>query len=186
MRILEKIISLILGLSVCLLLYNIIVHKDLSFNVNNLIDDYVQTQKVDIGENAILEGPYKVLKVVDGDTIRVDIDGKDTTVRLIGIDTPESVNPDETKNSQEGVIASDYTKSIISKNVYLEFDVESKDQYDRLLAYVYLDDGTFLNEKIIEDGYAYTMNINPNVKYQDIFLKAFNEARENKKGLWHE
>ena len=132
------------------------------------------------------EGPYSVIKAVDGDTIRIYFEGKDTYVRLIGIDTPESVNPDESKNTPEGKIASDYTNSLIGDEVYLEFDVQSKDDYDRLLAYVYLPDGTMLNEKIIKDGYAYQMTIVPNVKYADLFKEAFEYALENKLGLWKE
>ena len=133
-----------------------------------------------------LEGPYKVLWVSDGDNICIDYQGKETYVRFIGIDTPESVNPDESKNTPEGKIASDYTKLIISDEVYLEFDVTTRDDYGRLLAYVYLPDGTFLNEKIIRDGYAYTMTIAPNVKYQKTFLEGFEYAKEKKLGLWAE
>lgn len=131
-----------------------------------------------------LAGPYKVLWVSDGDTIGIDYNGQETYVRFIGIDTPESVNPDESKNTPEGKVASDYTKSIMTDTVYLEFDINQHDDYGRLLAYVYLPDGTFLNEKIIKDGYAYTMNVAPNIKYQNTFLRAFNYARENKLGLW--
>ena len=137
-------------------------------------------------EKIELEGPYEVIKVVDGDTIRINYNGVDTYVRLIGIDTPESVNPDESKNTPEGQAASDYTKLIITTSVYLEFDTETKDKYDRLLAYVYLSDGTMLNEKIIKDGYAYQMTMIPNVKYSNIFSKAFEYARENALGLWKE
>ncbi|MBR3243927.1 MAG: thermonuclease family protein [Parasporobacterium sp.] len=137
-----------------------------------------------VDEERTLEGPFKVLWVSDGDTIGVDYNGQDLYVRFIGIDTPESVNPDESKNTPEGKIASDYTKSIMTEEVYLEFDMDKFDDYGRLLAYVYLPNGTFLNEKIIRDGYAYTMNIAPNTKYQTVFLEAFAYARENKLGLW--
>ena len=147
---------------------------------------------INIGEDILninekeLSGAYKVIKVVDGDTLLIDYEGTKEYVRLIGIDTPESVNPDESKNTPEGIIASDYTKSIISDYIYLEFDVINRDDYGRLLAYVYLEDGTMLNMKIISEGYAYTMNIAPNVKYQNDFIKAFEKARQNKLGLWKE
>ena len=187
---LDKIIAIILSAFVTYLMWMVLTTGELkvpeikvpSFNIPtiNLSSNNEESQEIE------QEGPYSVIKVVDGDTLRINYNGQDTTVRLIGIDTPESVNPDETKNTPEGKIASDYTKSIVGSEVYLEFDIEANDKYGRLLAYVYLPDGTFLNEKIIRDGYAYTMNIAPNVKYQNLFLDAFNEARENERGLWSE
>lgn len=131
-----------------------------------------------------LDGPYNVIKVVDGDTLIIDYDGENRYVRFIGIDTPESVNPDETKNTEEGKIASDYTKSIITDKIYLEYDIQKEDKYGRLLAYVYLNDGTFLNEKIILEGYAYILTVVPNVKYMLKFKNAFDDARDNQRGLW--
>jgi len=62
--------------------------------------------------------------------------------------------------------------------------VEKHDRYDRLLAYVYLKDGTFVNAKIVEEGYASLMTIPPNVRYADLFLKLYQEAREKRRGLW--
>jgi micrococcal nuclease len=70
------------------------------------------------------------------------------------------------------------------KRASLEFDVERYDKYGRLLAYVYLKDGTFVNAKIVEKGYASLMTIQPNVKYADTFLRLYQEARENRLGLW--
>ncbi len=66
----------------------------------------------------------------------------------------------------------------------LEFDVEKRDRYGRTLAYVYLEDGTFVNAKILEEGYGQVMTIPPNVKYSDHFLKLQREARAGNKGLW--
>ncbi|MFQ5989748.1 MAG: thermonuclease family protein [Candidatus Methylomirabilales bacterium] len=71
-----------------------------------------------------------------------------------------------------------------NKTVHLEFDVEQRDRYKRLLAYVYLDDCTFVNAWLVEHGYAQVMTVPPNVKYQDLFLKLQREAREQKRGLW--
>lgn len=116
-----------------------------------------------------LYGPYKVVRVVDGDTIIVDIAGEDTRVRLIGIDTPESVHPDASKNTAAGKTASEHTKQLLTgKDVYLEYDNEKYDKYDRVLAYVYLD-GEMINAQLLEDGYAVTMTIPPNTKYADLF-----------------
>jgi len=78
-----------------------------------------------------------------------------------------------------------FTKNLVEgKKVRLEFDVQKRDRYDRLLAYVYLEDGTFVNAEIVRQGYAQVMTIPPNVKYQELFLRLQKEARENGRGLW--
>ena len=81
--------------------------------------------------------------------------------------------------------ASAFTKKLVEgKRVRLVFDVQKHDKYGRLLAYVYLEDGTFVNSRIIEEGYAQVMTIAPNVKHAQMFLKLEREARQEKKGLW--
>ena len=111
-------------------------------------------------------------KVIDGDTIEVNLDGVLTTVRLLGIDTPESVNPDESKNCEEGIVASNFTKSLLNgTHVYLEYDQELTDKYGRTLAYVYLEDMTFVNELLIKEGYAKPLIIEPNVMHSDILIE---------------
>ena len=126
-----------------------------------------------------LNGPYKVERVVDG---------KETKVRLIGIDTPESAAPAASgrENTKEGEIASKYPKKLIEgKNIYLEFDLNYMDQYGRVLAYVYLsDETTMVQEKLLEEGYAKVMTVQPNSKYSDRFLKLQQQARSSKKGFW--
>ncbi len=84
-----------------------------------------------------------------------------------------------------GKAATNYVKSIVKlgTDIEIEFDVQSRDKYGRLLGYVYLN-GEMLNEKIVGAGYASIMTIPPNVKYQERFLAAFREARENNRGLW--
>lgn len=132
-------------------------------------------------------GPYTVVRIVDGDTFIVNIEGTETKVRLIGVDTPESVatGKNEYKNCEEGKEASDFTKNLIEgKQIYIEYDVDPNDDYDRTLAYVYLSDGTMLNKLLLEKGYARLMTIQPNVKYVDEFTKAQTIARENKAGFW--
>lgn len=127
---------------------------------------------------------YKVIRVVDGDTIIVEFDGKEERVRLIGIDTPESVHPDGTKNIEEGKIASEYTKAKLEgKEVELEFDVQERDQYGRLLAYVWLG-GEMYNKALLSEGYAQIATYPPNVKYVDDFVELQRISKENKKGLW--
>ena len=112
---------------------------------------------------------YDVVRVVDGDTIIVDIGGTEERVRLIGVDTPESVHPDSEKNTQAGILASDYTKSRLEgKQVELELDVQERDLYGRLLAYVYVD-GVMYNKTLLADGVANLATYPPNVKYVDEF-----------------
>ncbi len=135
-----------------------------------------------------------VRRVVDGDTIQLETGER---VRLIGIDTPEMHESDKLywdsqRSGQDihtiqelGRRAYEFTKKLVEgKRVSLEFDVEKHDKYGRLLAYVYLKDGTFVNAKIVEEGYASLMTIPPNVKYADLFLKLYQEARKNQRGLW--
>ncbi len=84
-----------------------------------------------------------------------------------------------------GKWAADFTRKLVEgKEVKLEFDVSQRDKYGRLLAYVYLTDGTFVNAEIIKQGFAQVMTIPPNVKHQDLFLRLQKEARENRRGLW--
>lgn len=128
---------------------------------------------------------YKVTRVVDGDTIIINFNGKEEKVRLIGMDTPESVHPDGTKNVAQGKIASEYTKTMLEdKEVSLEFDVQERDQYGRLLAYVYLD-GVMVNRTLLKEGYAQIATFPPNVKYVAEFMELERVARENNMGLWN-
>jgi len=128
-----------------------------------------------------------VNRVVDGDTFIYEEDGNKIRVRCIGIDTPESVAPEETGkvNTEEGKIVSDYVKELIEgQTVYLDYDVEQYDQFGRELAYVYLSDGRMLETILLSMGYAETMTIEPDTKYADYFLKLQNEAKDNKVGMW--
>ncbi len=127
-----------------------------------------------------LEGPYRVSKVVDGDTAWISIEGEDTKVRFIGIDTPESVASDESRNTPEGEVAAEYTRSLVEgKKVYLEYDKERYDKYDRTLAYVFIYDGsgyTMVEELLLEGGYADVMIVPPNTKYEEYFRELKAEA----------
>ena len=129
---------------------------------------------------------YEVIKVVDGDTIDVKIDGRVERLRLIGIDTPETV--DSRKIVQcFGREASDQAKSLLAgAKVSLESDAsqDSRDKYDRLLRYVYLEDGTSFNEHMIAEGYAHEYTYDLPYKHQQAFKDAEKKARETNKGLW--
>ncbi|MDO5695656.1 MAG: thermonuclease family protein [Eubacteriales bacterium] len=130
------------------------------------------------------KGSAIVERVVDGDTIKVRFEGHEERVRLIGIDTPESVHPDKKRNLPEGKIASDYTKSRLSnRTVQLEFDAQERDKYGRLLAYVWLDDELF-NETLLKKGYARVYTFPPNVKYTERFERVQRKARESATGFW--
>ena len=131
------------------------------------------------------EGPYEVVKIVDGDTIKLMIDGEKKNVRLIGIDTPESVHPDSDKNVPEGKLASDHTKELVGDSeLYIEYGTEPQDRYGRPLCYVYLPDGTMLNEKILSDGYAKVLIVGKNKEYKDRFYELQDEAKAEGRGLW--
>ena len=134
----------------------------------------------------IQNGLHKVVKVIDGDTIAVEIDGKTETIRLIGINTPETVDPRKPVECF-GVEASDKAKEILTgKSVRLEADsvVGERGKYGRLLRYIFLEDGTSFNKMMIDEGYAYEYTYNSSYKYQDEFKQAEKEAREAKRGLW--
>lgn len=121
-----------------------------------------------------------VIRVIDGDTILIDGDER---VRLIGIDTPETVHPNKPVE-YFGREASEFTKRMAEgKQVRLEYDWERKDKYGRTLAYVYLEDGTFLNAEIIRQGYGFAYTKYP-FKYLEQFRQYEREAKENKRGLW--
>ncbi len=144
-----------------------------------------------------------VERVVDGDTLKVSIDGESYRVRLIGMDAPESVAPDDTRNTEEGGIASNFTKSLVSEGqtVYLQKDTSDTDTYGRLLRYVWLEyPGTdlrniynvreyMLNGVLVYEGYAEAKSYKPDTAYDDIFTRLQNDAVANGRGvsyMWSE
>lgn len=140
----------------------------------------------------------RVIRVVDGDTLKIKYRGTEESFRLIGIDAPESrfnkkARYDAQRSGEDlktitamGREATKFVKTLVKPGgtVKIEFDIEKRDRYGRLLGYVYLSDGKMLNEEIVRAGYANLMTIPPNVKYQERFLRAYREAREDKRGLW--
>ena len=123
---------------------------------------------------------FKCTRVVDGDTI---ILSNGERVRLIGVDTPETKHPNKPVE-YFGKEASAFTKRMVEgKEVRLEYDQQQRDKYGRLLAYVYLMDGTFLNAEIIKQGYGNAYTRFP-FKYMEEFRQYEKEAREAKRGLW--
>ena len=132
-----------------------------------------------------------VERVVDGDTIVVTTGRRDEfKVRYIGIDTPESVHSDESKNTEEGKIASNRNNEIISdagNTVYLEYDVQETDKYGRSLCYVYIkENGAYkmVQEMLLSEGMCQVMTIQPNSKNADKFYELQEKARKEEKGFW--
>ncbi|MBB1523409.1 MAG: thermonuclease family protein [Clostridiales bacterium] len=125
-----------------------------------------------------------VKRVVDGDTVVLEKNGYEYKVRLIGVDTPESVHLDKNKNTKEGKIASDFTKErLTGKKVDIEFDVKPQDKYGRYLVYLYLD-GISYNEVLLEEGMARVMMISPNVKNKELYAQIEKRAKDKKIGIW--
>lgn len=119
--------------------------------------------------------------VNDGDTV-VLTDGRH--VRYIGINAPETGHAGQ-KAEPYGQAAKEYNeKLVLLKKVRLEFDAERYDQYGRTLAYVFLEDETFLNRVLLERGYAYCLPRKPNVRYDDLFLRLQQGAMSDRKGIW--
>ncbi|MBF0594386.1 MAG: thermonuclease family protein [Candidatus Omnitrophica bacterium] len=139
-------------------------------------------------------GLVRVERVVDGDTIKL-VGGE--RVRLLGIDTPElhesaKLLRDAQRSGKDiktiqklGQRAKDFVNPLLAgKNIRLDFDIEKRDKYGRLLAYIYLEDGTFINKVIIENGYAVPLTIPPNIKHADEFKELYRTARAKGLGLW--
>ncbi len=124
----------------------------------------------------------EVERVVDGDTFIARVDGERERLRMIGIDTPESVAQDESRNTPEGVIASEFTaRHLDGATVYLEFDQEQRDQYGRLLVYVWMEDGSMFNRTLIREGHAKLMTRPPNIKYIKEFKSDWANASQRDK-----
>ncbi len=122
-----------------------------------------------------------VTRVIDGDTIELSNGVK---VRYIGVNSPESVDPRRPVQCF-GKEASAYNKQLVEgKKVKLVKDISAVDKYGRLLRYVYLEDGTFVNLKLVQEGFVRAYTFPPDVKFANIFKEAEREARETGEGLW--
>jgi len=144
----------------------------------NKLGELAEKGKYTVEENGLIK--VKLLRVVDGDTLLVDYK-EEEYIRLIGINTPESVHPDDSRNTEEGTTASNYTKELLDGTdyVWLEFDADQYDDYDRMLAYVWLSSDTsntdyMLNVQLLRNGTAELMVIEPNTKYLDVLKSSVN------------
>lgn len=164
--------------------YSYIQFLDLFADTQNYYG--MSAQKLTEEEKRGLKGLYNVVGITDGDTITVNDGTQDICVRLIGVDTPESVSPDEEKNTEEGKEASKWTTNLLeNKKVWLEYDMELVDDYGRTLAYVYLEDGvTMVNKELLSNGIARVMTIEPNIKYAPEFKEVEAAAKKEKMGFW--
>jgi micrococcal nuclease len=122
-----------------------------------------------------------VKRVIDGDSVVMQSGGQ---VRYIGIDTPEMSHRVKGVEPYAREAKTFNRKLVQGKRVRLELDVEHRDKYKRLLAYVYLEDGTFVNAELVRLGFARILSIPPNARYADLFLSYQQEAQENNRGLW--
>lgn len=131
---------------------------------------------------------YKVSKITDGDTFYVTTSSSEKyKIRLIGIDAPETRNVGvKVRKEYFGTEAKIFVTQLLkNKKVKLTFDVQKTDRYGRVLAYVYLENGVFLNQYLVENGFAVVATFPPNVKFVEVFTKAEKSARNKKLGLWN-
>jgi micrococcal nuclease len=127
----------------------------------------------------------RVVRVVDGDTIAVAIAGRVERVRYIGIDTPESVKPDTPVQCYAHKAAAENGRLVARERVRLVPDVEPRDRFGRLLAYVYrMRDGLLVNAALVRGGFARTLTIPPNVRFAGRFRDLARQARRAGRGLW--
>lgn len=127
-----------------------------------------------------------VVEVIDGDTVDIRLDGRTERVRLIGIDTPETKHPRKPVQCY-GHEASAFTSAAlpVGTPVRIERDVEARDVYGRLLAYIFREsDNEFINLQLAQLGYARVLTIEPNTAYLSSFEAAVNDAKANNRGLW--
>jgi micrococcal nuclease len=141
----------------------------------------VETKKQTV--TAPVETLYKVIKVTDGDTFDIEINGKTETVRMLLVDTPETVHPNKPVQPFGKEASAFTTQLLLGKSVKLEADKEDKDQYGRLLRYVYID-GKSVQEQLLEKGYARVSIYEPNTKYVTKYQQIETEAKNKKIAVW--
>lgn len=156
------------------------------------IDERKSQNSIETDSISELSDTATVIRVKDGDTYFVKLDSTDqeVTIRLIGVDTPESVAPDNyyKDNTAEGKEVSAIVKDKIKAGdkLSVEYDVQTEDKYGRTLAYLYFSDGKMIQEWLLENGYAQVMTIQPNSKYAEHFADIQHIAAENGIGLWND
>ncbi len=142
------------------------------YNSNNGSDLSEDPGSIPEGERA------KVTWIYDGDTVEVEMGDREYRLRYIGVDTPEIDQPYYEEASKANF------NMVKNKDVILVRDVSDTDQYDRLLRYVYLMDGTMVNAELLRDGYGRTINIPPDTAHEAYFAQLQAEAKREERGLW--
>lgn len=188
----KKIVTIIL-LIIIAIIFAIYFKNYLNDNINIYEENNITTNinNTDKEDNQIELVEATVTKVVDGDTIWVDINGKEEKVRFIGVNCPEYT----TKIEEYGKEATEYTTTeLLGKKVYLQKDVSQTDDYNRLLRYVWLEKIDTINEeniknylfnaKLVINGYAQSNYYKPDISLQDYLEKFENEAKQQKIGIW--
>jgi micrococcal nuclease len=138
-----------------------------------------------VGAGRAGEEQGTVTRVVDGDTIHVRVEGRDETIRYIGVDTPESVQPGTPVECFAKRASAFNARLVDGERVRLVLDAEHRDRYGRLLAYVYrARDGLFVNAALVRRGYAQPLTIPPNVAHAGEFRRLAATARRAGRGLW--
>ena len=147
-------------------------------NVVTKVTDVVKSENANDTDGTIV-------RVKDGDTYVINLNGSETTVRLIGVDTPESVHSDPNRNTSWGKKISKWVKKTLKRGtkVALEYDEDPDDPYGRTLAYVYVD-GKMFNKTLLKKGYAREVYYAPNGKYRKSFKKLEKWAKAHNKGFW--
>lgn len=172
--------------------------KEATLTTFDDINQFIKDKNISIDTSNLSDiQKCQLLYVVDGDTLYVNYEGKEQYVRLIGIDTPESVNPDESKNTDAGKKAFNFTKNYFKNKdtIYLQFDKKQYDDYGRLLAYVWKKDDVgvknpldiytkMYNAILLEKGYARVMTVQPNDTFSTYFLVFESAAKANGTGFW--
>ena len=128
----------------------------------------------------------EVVEVIDGDTVVLSFDGREESVRLIGVDTPETRHPARPVECF-GPEATTFARSLMPEGslVRVERDIEHRDDYGRLLGYVYrLSDDVFVNYELVRQGFAVPLSINPNTTHATLFVDAAHAAQQSGSGLW--
>lgn len=126
----------------------------------------------------------RVVRVLDGDTVEILLNGQQDKVRLLRINTPEMTDRRPQVLALAQAAKHVLESLVLDKPVSLTYDVVRRDKYRRLLAHLYLDDGTWINREMVRLGYAQIMTIPPNVKYTAEIREAQQEAKDKKRGLW--
>lgn len=168
----KKNLSLITALLIFIASFFIEKYQDIPLDNSN----FIQENKNDV------DNFYQVTRIIDGDTIKVEIDGQEFTVRYIGIDTPEF--EDNGENCQAKIAKKANQEIIANKLVRLEKDISETDKFNRFLRYVWVDD-ILINDYLVKKGYAQAISYPPDVKYQQQFLESQKQAKENNNGFWN-